>query len=81
MKEAGTGRGVTSTAPKVSLVKTARRCVPFAKTDTTVTPFMASALTATLAGLETGEKGHTAQFIIVLLSQSLSWIFIILKPY
>lgn len=81
MKEAGTGRGVTSTAPKVSLVKTARRCVLFAKTDTTVTPFMASALTATLAGLETGEKGHTAQSILVLLSQSLSWIFIILKPY
>lgn len=79
MKEAGTGRGVTSTAPKVSLVKTAKRCVPFAKTDTTVTPFMASALTATLAGLETGEKGHTAQFILVPLSQSLSWIFIILK--
>lgn len=70
MKEAGTGRGVTSTAPKVSLVKTAKRRVPFAKTDTTVTPFMASALTATLAGLETGEKGHTAQFMLPLLSQN-----------
>lgn len=68
MKEAGTGRGVTSIAPKVSLVKTAKRCVPFAKTDTTVTPFMASALTATLAGLETGEKGHTASSELFFLS-------------
>lgn len=54
MTEAGTGHAVTSCAPKATLVKTARKCVPPVKTVTTVTPSMASALTATQAGLGTG---------------------------
>lgn len=53
------GHGVTSSAPKVSLAKTAKKCVPPAKTVTTVTPFTASVRTVTLAGLGTGKKTHT----------------------
>lgn len=56
--EAGTGHSATSSALKAPLVKTARKYVPPAKTVTTVTPFMASALTVTLAGLGTGRKTH-----------------------
>lgn len=53
--EAGTGLGATSCAPRASSVKTARKCVPRVKTATTATPFMASALIVTPAGLGTGE--------------------------
>lgn len=55
------GHGVTSSAPKVFLAKTVKKCVPPAKTVTTATPFMANALTVTLAGLGTGKKTHTVQ--------------------
>lgn len=57
--EAGTGPAVTSSAPKASLAKTAKKCVPPAKTVTTAIPSMASALTVTLAGLGTGKETHT----------------------
>lgn len=69
--EAGTGHSATSSVLKVSLVKTARKYVPPAKTVTTVTPFMASALTVTLAGLGTGRKTHNVatmfSYFVVLL--------------
>lgn len=54
MTAAGTGHAVTSSALKVSLVKTARKCVLRVKTATTVTPSTESALTVTPAGLGTG---------------------------
>lgn len=53
------GHAATSSAPKASLAKTARKYVLPVKTVTTVTPSMASALTATLAGLGTGRWPFT----------------------
>lgn len=59
--EGGMGHGVTSSVPKGSLGKTAKRCVPPVKMVITVTPFMASALTVTLAGLGTGKRIHASK--------------------
>lgn len=56
MTAAGMEPGVISSAPKVFSEKTARKFVPRVKTDITATPSMASALTATPAGLGTGKK-------------------------
>lgn len=52
---------VISSAPRASLVKTARKCVLPVKTVTTATPFMANAHIVTLAGLGTGKKKYTMQ--------------------